>query len=229
MFNKTVPVFLVLALLVALVIGCGQQEQATHEETAMEEAGEQPEETTPKYPSTAGLTHAGVDSVEIEEGTKPRVHIESTFGPMTVELWPDVAPLHCKNFIYLTKNGLYDSLAVFRLIPDFMFQSGCHKGDGTGNPGYTIEAEFNDRLHEKGTLSMARSADPNSAGSQFFVCLARVPHLDGQYTAFGQVVEGMEVLDEFNAVGVQPNMARGGEESQPVEPIWIKVSLEEEE
>ncbi len=228
MFKKLAPAMLVLAVFVFLVIGCQQQEPATQEESAMEHAEEEtPREVKPKFPSTAGLTRAGVDSVEIAEGTKPRIHVESTFGPMTIELWPDVAPLHCKNFIYLTKNGLYDSLNVFRLIPDFMLQAGCHIGDGTGSPGYTIEAEFNDRPHEKGTLSMARSADPNSAGSQFFVCLARAEHLDGAYTAFGEVVEGKEVLDEFNAVGVQANMQRGGEESQPIEPIWIKLSLPE--
>ena len=96
----------------------------------------------------------------------------------------------------LAGKGFYDDLSFHRILPDFMIQGGCPRGDGTGGPGWSVDAEFNDREHQPGTLSMARSSDPNSAGSQFFICLTRerCRHLDGDYTAFGQVIEGMDVV-----------------------------------
>lgn len=127
--------------------------------------------------------------------------IETSEGPFTVELWPDVAPKHAENFKTLAEKGFYDGLAFHRILPGFVIQGGCPKGDGTGGPGWTVDAEFNDRKHEPGVLSMARSADPNSAGSQFFVCLTRenCQHLDNQYTAFGKVTEGMDVVEKIAA------------------------------
>ena len=137
----------------------------------------------------------------------PRATISTEFGDMTVELWDDVAPKHVDNFLRLGREGFYDNLNFHRIIRDFVIQGGCPKGDGTGGPGWTVDAEFNDREHVPGTLSMARSADPNSAGSQFFICLTRenCQHLDGQYTAFGQVVEGMEVVEKLGAVEADPD------------------------
>lgn len=132
---------------------------------------------------------------------KPQVKLETSEGDILVELWPDVAPKHTENFIKLSESGFYDGLSFHRIIPSFVIQGGCPRGDGTGGPGWNVPAEFNDRKHEKGTLSMARSADPDSAGSQFFICLGRehCQHLDGQYTAFGQVVEGLDVVDKLGA------------------------------
>lgn len=120
-------------------------------------------------------------------------------GSFTVELWDDVAPGHAQNMLDLVGKGFYDGLTFHRILPSFVIQGGCPEGNGTGGPGYHIKAEFNDRLHEKGVLSMARSGDPDSAGSQFFVCLGRdhCQHLDGQYTAFGKVVEGIETIDKI--------------------------------
>lgn len=131
----------------------------------------------------------------------PRVTLDTTDGPITVELWNDVAPGHAENFLKLVDNGFYNGVTFHRIIPSFVIQGGCPRGDGTGGPGYTIDAEFNDRKHEKGVLSMARSADPDSAGSQFFICLGRehCQHLDNQYTAFGKVVEGIEAVDKIAA------------------------------
>lgn len=100
-----------------------------------------------------------------------------------------MAPGHCKNIIGLTKIGFYDGVISHRVIPGFMMQAGCPDGNGTGGPGYTIKAEFNDKIHEAGVLSMARTSDPNTAGSQFFICFDRAPHLDRQYTAFGKTAD----------------------------------------
>ncbi len=127
----------------------------------------------------------------------PKAVIATSEGDFSIELWNDVAPNHVENFLKLGRSGFYDDLAFHRIIPDFMIQGGCPRGDGTGGPGWNVDAEFNDREHQPGTLSMARSADPNSAGSQFFICLTRehCRHLDGEYTAFGQVTDGMDVVE----------------------------------
>ncbi len=131
----------------------------------------------------------------------PKVKLSTSEGEITVELWNDVAPGHAENFLKLVNEGFYNGLNFHRILPGFVIQGGCPKGDGTGGPGYMIKAEFNDRAHTPGVLSMARSADPNSAGSQFFVCLTRehCQHLDGQYTAFGKVTQGMEAVEKIAA------------------------------
>lgn len=140
----------------------------------------------------------------------PRATIETNHGTITVELWDDVAPNHVKNFLDLGNDGFYDGLTFHRIIPGFVIQGGCPSGDGTGGPGHTVAAEFNDRSHEKGVLSMARSADPDSAGSQFFICLGRdhCQHLDGEYTAFGTVVDGVDAVDSIAAVPVDASSGR---------------------
>ena len=122
-------------------------------------------------------------------------------GIMTAELYPEVAPNTVNNFISLVKSGFYDGLIFHRVIPDFMIQGGDPVGNGTGGPGWSIRGEFarngfqNDLKHDRGVLSMARSMLPNSAGSQFFIMVAKAPHLDGQYAACGKVTSGMEVAD----------------------------------
>lgn len=136
-----------------------------------------------------------------------QVQFETTLGTITVDLYPDVAPGHCKNIIGLTKIGFYDGIIFHRVISGFMAQVGCPNGTGTGGPGYTIRAEFNDKKHEPGILSMARTSDPNSAGSQIFLCLERVPHLDKQYTVFGKTADAssLEVLQKIGAVETNAN------------------------
>jgi peptidyl-prolyl cis-trans isomerase B (cyclophilin B) len=132
----------------------------------------------------------------------PKAVISTDLGDITVELWNDVAPGHVENFLKLADKGFYNDLSFHRIIPGFVIQGGCPKGDGTGDPGWKVDAEFNDRQHVPGTLSMARSTDPNSAGSQFFICLTRdkCQHLDGSYTGFGQVVEGLDIVEKLGAV-----------------------------
>ena len=132
----------------------------------------------------------------------PIVTIEMENGDLIrAELYPEVAPNTVNNFISLVKKGFYDGLIFHRVIPGFMIQGGDPQGSGMGGPGYTIKGEFsgngfkNDLKHTPGVLSMARTMAPNSAGSQFFVMVAPAPHLDGQYAAFGKLVEGQEVAD----------------------------------
>ena len=127
-------------------------------------------------------------------------------GIIDIELNEEAAPITCENFKKLVGQGFYNGLTFHRVIPNFMIQGGCPLGTGTGGPGYGIVGEFasnghpNPIKHQRGVISMARSANPNSAGSQFFIMHADAPHLDGDYAAFGRVVEGMDVVDEIAAV-----------------------------
>jgi peptidyl-prolyl cis-trans isomerase B (cyclophilin B) len=136
-------------------------------------------------------------TIEMENGSK-----------MTAELYPEIAPNTVNNFISLIQAGFYDGLIFHRVIPGFMIQGGCPLGTGTGEPGYSIRGEFsgngikNELAHDRGVLSMARSASPNSAGSQFFVMVEKSPHLDGQYASFGKVISGIETAD---AIVSQPS------------------------
>jgi cyclophilin family peptidyl-prolyl cis-trans isomerase len=138
---------------------------------------------------------------------KYQLELDTSLGKILLDLWPDVAPGHVNNLLGLAKIGFYDGVIFHRIIKGFMIQGGCPDGRGTGGPGYTIKAEFNDRKHEPGVLSMARTNDPNSAGSQFFICLDRHSHLDRQYTAFGKTVDAasLDVVKKIGAVPVDGN------------------------
>lgn len=152
--------------------------------------------------------------------------IKTTQGEMILEFWPEVAPITVANFKKLAREGFYDGTAFHRIVKDFMIQGGdpLSKTDdpyvGTGGPGYKIKAEFNDKSHVRGVISMARSQDPNSAGSQFFICLADATFLDRQYTAFGRLIDGDDVLGR---IGDRPTTAgSGGEKSKPT----VRVAVE---
>ena len=125
---------------------------------------------------------------------------------MTIELYPEKAPITVENFVKLVKDGFYDGLIFHRVIPGFMIQGGDPEGTGMGGPGHTIKGEFrangvnNDLKHTRGVISMARAMAPNSAGSQFFIMHADAPHLDGQYAAFGKMTDGFDALDEIASV-----------------------------
>ncbi len=118
-------------------------------------------------------------------------------GQITVEFFPDDAPKTVENFVTLAKKGFYDGLTFHRVEPGFVVQGGDPKGDGTGGPGYTIKDEFNKQKHDRGVIAMARTQAPNSAGSQFYITLAPAHFLDGQYTVFGRVTSGMDVVDKI--------------------------------
>jgi len=114
-----------------------------------------------------------------------------------MKFYPEDAPKTVENFVTLAKKGYYNNLSFHRVVPDFVVQGGCPKGDGTGGPGYTIPAEFNAQKHVRGAVAMARSQHPDSAGSQFYICYGPTPHLDGSYTVFGKVTSGMEHVDRI--------------------------------
>ena len=118
-------------------------------------------------------------------------------GEIRLEFYPQDAPKTVENFVVLAKKGFYNGLTFHRVVPDFVVQGGCPKGNGTGGPGYTLKAEFNTQKHLRGSVAMARSQHPDSAGSQFYICYGPTPHLDGSYTVFGRVVAGMEHVDRI--------------------------------
>jgi peptidyl-prolyl cis-trans isomerase B (cyclophilin B) len=149
------------------------------------------------------------------------VTIDTSEGKMVGELYPKIAPKTVNSFVFLAKEHFYDGLTFHRVIKGFMLQGGDPSGNGTGGPGYKLKAEFNDTKHEKGILSMARTADPDSAGSQFFVMHGTAPNLDGQYTAFGKITEGLDVIDK---IANTPTDAQ----DHPTTPVIIKsITVEE--
>jgi len=164
---------------------------------------------------------------EIKKMSETKAVIETKFGNIELKFFPDVAPNHVNNFIELARKGFYDGTTFHRVIPGFMIQGGDpntknsdRSKHGTGDPGYKVKAEFNDKPHKRGTLSMARAGHPDSAGSQFFICVADSPFLDRQYTVFGEVVSGMDVADK---IVNQPKDTR----DNPNERIEMKVKIVE--
>lgn len=162
---------------------------------------------------------------EIKKMTETSAVIETKLGNIELRFFPDVAPNHVQNFIDLGKKGFYDGTTFHRVIPGFMIQGGDpntknpdRSKHGFGGRGYTVKAEFNKKLHKRGTLSMARSQDPDSAGSQFFICVADAPSLNGKYSVFGEVASGMDVADKI------VSQARDRMDN-PVERIEIKVKI----
>ncbi|GBC60301.1 peptidylprolyl isomerase [Desulfonema ishimotonii] len=154
-----------------------------------------------------------------------RAVIRTKFGDMTLRFFPKLAPNHVDNFIQLSRSGFYNGTVFHRVIPGFMIQGGDPNSRnpdgahyGTGGPGYNLKAEFSSRPHKRGILSMARSAQPDSAGSQFFICVADAPYLDGKYTVFGEVVSGIEIADKIVS---QPRDAR----DNPTERTEMRVEI----
>jgi peptidyl-prolyl cis-trans isomerase B (cyclophilin B) len=157
--------------------------------------------------------------------SETRAIIETKLGNIELKFFPDVAPDHVNNFVTLATAGFYDGTTFHRVIPDFMIQGGDPNSKdhdkskhGMGGPGHTVKAEFNKKPHKRGTLSMARSAHPDSAGSQFFICVADAAFLDGQYTVFGEVVSGIDTVD---AIVNQPRDQR----DNPNERVEMTVKI----
>ena len=174
---------------------------------------------------SAEIKHKTFTKEEIKKMAETKAVIETKFGNIELRFFPDVAPGHVNNFIELTKKGFYDGTTFHRVIPGFMIQGGDPNSKdpdkskhGMGGPGYTIKAEFNEKPHKKGTLSMARAAHPDSAGSQFFICVADAPFLNKQYTVFGEVVSGMDVADKI------VNQSKDKSDN-PLERVEMKVKV----
>jgi len=157
-------------------------------------------------------------TIEMEDG-----------GRIEFELYPDLAPQSVRNFVYLARDGFYDGLKFHRIIRDFMIQGGCPLGEGTGNPGYSIKGEFdenghdNDLSHERGVMSMARSANFDSAGSQFFICHGDPQFLDGSYAAFGMVTDGMDVVDDLAET---PVVDSNGTVKPADMPVMVSITID---
>ena len=164
---------------------------------------------------------------EIKKMADTRAIIETGFGNIELKFFPEVAPNHVNNFIELSKKGFYNGTIFHRVIPGFMIQGGDPNSKdsdrarhGTGSPGYSLKAEFNDKPHKRGILSMARSSSPDSAGSQFFICVADSGFLDGKYTVFGEVISGMDVADK---IAGQPRDRR----DNPYKRVEMKIRIVE--
>jgi peptidyl-prolyl cis-trans isomerase B (cyclophilin B) len=173
------------------------------------------------------VKHNKFSKEEIKKMAETRAVIETKHGKIHLKFFPDVAPNHVNNFIDLAKKGSYDSTTFHRVIPGFMIQGGDPNSKdadkskhGMGDPGYKLKAEFNEKSHKRGILSMARSRNPDSAGSQFFICVADSTFLDRQYTVFGEVTEGMDVVDKIVS---EPRDRR----DNPNERIEMKVRIVE--
>ncbi len=176
------------------------------------------------------LRKIAVSKAEVKKLAGTRAVIETKYGNITLRFFPDLAPGHVKNFVGLARKGFYNGTIFHRVIPGFMIQGGdpvtkdpAKRGQyGIGGPGYRIPAEFNSKPHKRGVLSMARTNDPNGAGSQFFICFDMDPRqqamLDGQYTVFGEVVSGMEVADKIASL---PRDAR----DDPYERVEMRVKI----
>ena len=196
-----------LGLLLSLAAGCNKPEQA-----------QSPSNPIPQKQETKAVS-ANTNDVAV---------IKTSAGEMVVEFWPEVAPKTVENFKKLSREGFYDGTCFHRIMKGFMIQGGDPLSKdpskeaiwGTGDPGYKLKAEFNERSHQRGVLSMARSADPDSAGCQFFICLGDASFLDRQYTAFGKLVRGDDVLGKIGDTPVVPG--GGGEPSKPT----VRVNVE---
>jgi peptidyl-prolyl cis-trans isomerase B (cyclophilin B) len=220
--NMRLPLLVLLTAAVLVVIaGCGggsktstNTNNTSGSNASNATATPTPEATkAPKPDKLLGSDKHPVVTVEMDNG--------KTFK---VELYPEIAPNTVNNFVSLVQKGFYDGTIFHRIIPGFMIQGGDPEGTGMGGPGYAIKGEFtsngfqNDLLHTRGVISMARSGDPDSGGSQFFVMVADAVSLDGDYAAFGEVIEGMETVDEIVNQKTDP----AGEGSTPVKPMAIK-------
>ncbi|KPJ54076.1 hypothetical protein AMJ39_02125 [candidate division TA06 bacterium DG_24] len=215
-FLFTLPLIMTLAL---AVTGCGTSGEESESQAEGEaERADQAQEAAEKEAAAEAEEEASEEEEVTLTGDEIAT-IETTLGTIVLEFYPDVAPLHVENFIKLANKGFYDGLTFHRVISGFMIQGGDPRGDGRGNAGYTIPAEFSERKHVTGTLAMARGPDPNSASCQFYICLAPQPGLDGKYTVFGQAIEGLDVVQAIGKVETGPR-------DKPIEPVYMeKVTI----
>jgi peptidyl-prolyl cis-trans isomerase B (cyclophilin B) len=225
MMKSKLKVSMLLVFIAALVIagGCGKRSEAGGQAGSPSAS---PDESSSASASASPSASAPAAVPTGSSDKNPLVTIEMDNGhTIKVELYPQVAPNTVNNFISLVKKGFYDGLIFHRVIPGFMIQGGDPQGTGTGGPGYSIKGEFtnngfkNDLKHTRGVISMARAQSPDSAGSQFFIMAADYPSLDGDYTAFGKVTEGLDTVDEIVNQKIDP---KDPEQSRPEKPMAMK-------
>ena len=223
---------LALALIALLAVsGCSKNETGdsaktdTGETTMTKSSNDVYAATDTTKPDTTKADTTAEKVYPIRNPKHSFVTIETDFGKMVLELYKDVAPAHADSFVALSKKGFYNGTIFHRIVKNFMIQGGDPKGNGTGNAGYYLKAEFNELPHQDGTLSMARSSDPNSASSQFFICLGRnsmTSNLDRQYTVFGQLIRGFEVLHKIGDVPCVQNPGNPREVSKPATDVYFR-------
>jgi len=206
-----------LSLCLLCLAACGSEEPVKGTESATPEKSSARQQSDPASQpgDTSAATELTPPTLDDVGNPDEVAVIESSNGQIVLEFFPDLAPLHVANFKKLARFGFYDGTTFHRVVPGFVIQGGDPNSkdsdptnDGTGGPPWQVKAEFNDRPHLKGTLSMARSREYDSAGSQFFICLDRVPHLDKQYTVFGQVIKGLDVVEEIGRMKRDPTNPR---------------------
>lgn len=215
---KKLRIPLIAVSLLLFAVGCGKKVDDTSKTKS----------TQTEAKAVADIVPNPADSLAsktfpIRSKNNTIVTIETDYGKMVLELYRDVAPAHADSFVARTKDGFYNGLIFHRVIDNFMIQGGDPKGNGTGNAGYFLTAEFNKLPHQEGTLSMARSQSPNSASCQFFICLARnrsTAGLDGKYTVFGQLIKGFDVLHAIGSAEVVANAQ--GKKSKPKNDIVMR-------
>lgn len=225
------------ALLIMLIISACS-EQTDEKSDSVSQVNSEPDTAQSITDHPCGiLSRAEIDSIKqaVQDMTVDQVQkdefavLETSMGDIVVKFFPEIAPKHCRSFKRLAVSGFLNCTYFHRIIKGFVIQGGdiltrddSPNNDGTGGPGYTVPAEFNDTSHDLGILSMARSSDPNSAGSQFFICLSRekTKALDGNYTVFGRVVKGLDVVQKIGNVAVEANPMTG-EPSFPVEHVYL--------
>lgn len=213
--------FLFILLIIGLVsvAGCSSNNgEAESTDTTEKGTDMTAEKATPDSSS------AGAGQGEIRNPNNPIVTLETSMGNLTLELYRDVAPAHADSFVARVNDGFYSNQIFHRVIDQFMIQGGDPQGNGMGNAGYFLPAEFSDLPHMEGTLSMARSQDPNSASCQFFICLERnrmTQSLDGKYTVFGHLLKGYDVLHKIGSVECVANPANPREISKPAEEVKL--------
>ena len=223
--KRTIIAVLIIAM-ISLAAGCGSGTGGTASvpgQSTGTQPGTTPAGQTPPAQTTTPQEQPRTETLEgqMEKTIKATITMEDG-GVIEVELYPDLAPQSVRNFVYLARDGYYDGLKFHRIIKGFMIQGGCPTGTGTGNPGYSIKGEFesngfsNNLRHTRGVLSMARSGDPDSAGSQFFIVHRDSSHLNGGYAAFGRVVSGLDVVDSLADTPVLDGNGTVSSENMPV-------------
>ncbi|UCD64093.1 MAG: peptidylprolyl isomerase [Candidatus Zixiibacteriota bacterium] len=213
---RKIAFLLLVAVSLAAVMSCSKKEETARDET------ENVADSTPANlsDSLAAIRHP------VRSDDNPFVTLVTDYGNMTLELYRDVAPTHVDSFLARAAEGFYDNTTFHRIIPQFMVQGGDPLGNGSGGAGYYLKAELSDLPHREGTLAMARGRDPNSASSQFYICLARnavTRSLDGKYTVFGHLIRGYDVLHKMTLVECVVNPFDPTEISRPKEPVYLRT------
>ncbi len=217
-------VIAVVGILAAAACGGGEETPATRTATPAVRATGSPAAATPQPTMPAGKTYPSAPAMTIDPSKSYFATIKTAKGDIRIQLFPDIAPQTVNSFVFLARDGYFDGVTFHRVIADFVAQTGDPIGDGTGDPGYTIPDEFSDRPFDTGVVGMANTGEANSNGSQFFITYSRQASLDGKYTVFGEVVEGMDVVKALTLRTPKP----AGQPQPPPGDAITTITIEEQ-